>query len=124
MYGKLEQFVTKKCLPNSCPRDYIATEIFAGPETKMISHRNVRPYHLHFHIYTILADYNAQIVFLTPKTISSGDEKESHVRHFFVTKGPNEAMTCKLEVKRIVTMAKGDTTFIWILTLTINEKQC
>ena len=43
---------------------------------------------------------------------------------FSVAKGPNEAVTCNLEVKHIVTMAKGDKTFIWILTLTINEKQC
>ena len=43
---------------------------------------------------------------------------------FSVAKGPNEAVTCKLKVKPIVTMAKGDKTFIWIPTLTINEKQC
>ena len=36
----------------------------------------------------------------------------------------NEAVTCKLDVKPIVTMAKGDKTFFRILTLTINEKQC
>ena len=35
-----------------------------------------------------------------------------------------EAVTCKPIVKPIVTMAKGDKTFIRILTLTINEKQC
>ena len=45
-------------------------------------------------------------------------KKESDVCHFFLLlRAQNEAVTCKPEVKPIVTMAKGDKTFIWILTL-------
>ena len=43
---------------------------------------------------------------------------------FSVSKAPNEAVTYKPEVQPIVTMAKGDITFISFLTLTINAKQC
>ena len=33
---------------------------------------------------------------------------------FSVAKGPNEAVTYKREAKHIVSMAKGDTTFIYL----------
>ena len=46
----------------------------------------------------MLADYNAQIVFKRQKFISSGGKRENNVCIVSVAQGPNEAVTCKLEV--------------------------